>query len=127
MPVTMSADTLAGRPTERERLIAKFDQLESSHFARADGLAKQAKAAETEGYIAQHKAEKLRREIAEEKLIADATTLLRAQNDRLVQALEEASDLLAERKYGSPARSPAHNARNLIDAALLELRETGPA
>ncbi|WP_156041735.1 hypothetical protein [Bradyrhizobium sp. URHD0069] len=34
------------------------------------------------------------------------------------QAIIEACDLLAERKYGSPARSPAHNARLVLEAAL---------
>ncbi len=39
-------------------------------------------------------------------------------HDALVKALEEACDLLAERKYGSPARSPGHNARLVLDAAI---------
>ena len=32
--------------------------------------------------------------------------------------LQEVSDLLAERKHGSPARSPAHNARLIVDRLL---------
>jgi hypothetical protein len=40
--------------------------------------------------------------------------------DKLVEALKEARDLLMERKYGSAARSPGHNARLVIDAALSE-------
>lgn len=36
----------------------------------------------------------------------------------LVAAIREAIDLLAERKHGSPARSPGHNARLVLEAAL---------
>lgn len=36
----------------------------------------------------------------------------------LTEALRTASDLLAERAYGSPARSPGHNARVVMEAAL---------
>ena len=36
----------------------------------------------------------------------------------LRDALGSASDLLAERKFGSPARSPAHNARVVMEYAL---------
>lgn len=39
-------------------------------------------------------------------------------SEALIQALQEARDLLVERKHGSAARSPAHNARLVIDAAL---------
>lgn len=34
------------------------------------------------------------------------------------ELLEEARDLLMERRYGNPARSPAHNARLIIDKLL---------
>lgn len=37
---------------------------------------------------------------------------------RLKEAIKEASDLLAERIYGSPARSPGHNARVVMEYAL---------
>ncbi|WP_449044169.1 hypothetical protein [Paracoccus versutus] len=40
------------------------------------------------------------------------------QVQRLSDAIRQACDLLAERKYGSPARSPAHNARLVLEAAL---------
>jgi hypothetical protein len=40
------------------------------------------------------------------------------ENERLRNAMKEACDLLAERKYGSPARSPGHNARLCLEAAL---------
>lgn len=40
------------------------------------------------------------------------------ENKRLRDAMTEACDLLAERKYGSPARSPGHNARLCLEAAL---------
>lgn len=36
----------------------------------------------------------------------------------LREAMQEACDLLAERKYGSPARSPGHNARVALEWAL---------
>lgn len=38
--------------------------------------------------------------------------------ERYAQAMKEACDLLAERTYGSPARSPAHNARLRLESAL---------
>jgi hypothetical protein len=41
-----------------------------------------------------------------------------AKNDRLRAAMTEAVDLLLERTYGSPARSPGHNARLVLQAAL---------
>jgi hypothetical protein len=37
---------------------------------------------------------------------------------RLKAAMDYACDLLAERTYGSPARSPGHNARLHLEAAL---------
>ena len=37
---------------------------------------------------------------------------------RLKTAIQEACDLLAERTQGSPARSPGHNARLLLERAL---------
>lgn len=39
----------------------------------------------------------------------------------VVEALREARDLLMERRYGNPARSPGHNARLEIEAALSKL------
>jgi hypothetical protein len=36
----------------------------------------------------------------------------------LMSAMREACDLLAERTYGSPARSPGHNARLTLEATL---------
>lgn len=57
-----------------------------------------------------------------ERIIADATAALAAlrKTHETVRrdVLIELSDLLAERKHGSPARSPAHNARLIIDAIL---------
>ena len=41
-----------------------------------------------------------------------------AQRDRMREAAIEACDLLAERIYGSPARSPGHNARVILESAL---------
>jgi len=41
-----------------------------------------------------------------------------AERDRLRGAMTEAVDLLLERTYGSPARSPGHNARLVLQAAL---------
>ncbi|MCC8945759.1 hypothetical protein H8A97_11780 [Bradyrhizobium sp. Arg62] len=38
--------------------------------------------------------------------------------DPLRKAANEACDLLAERTYGSPARSPGHNTRLLLERAL---------
>jgi hypothetical protein len=43
---------------------------------------------------------------------------LKAERDRLREAMTEAIDLLLERTYGSPARSPGHNARLVLQAAL---------
>jgi len=55
---------------------------------------------------------------------AEAT---RAPSDAaLVEALELARDLLLERKQGSPARSSAHNARLVIDAALAAAKGQQP-
>jgi len=46
-----------------------------------------------------------------------------AELQRLRGAMKEASDLLAERVYGSPARSPAHNARVVMEAAIADAKE----
>jgi hypothetical protein len=43
-----------------------------------------------------------------------------AESARLRKALKEASDLLAERVHGSPARSPGHNARVVMEYVLKE-------
>lgn len=45
-------------------------------------------------------------------------TRLRAANKALVEAAEQARDILAERVQGSPARSPAHSARLRLERAL---------
>lgn len=42
---------------------------------------------------------------------------------RAAMALEEARDLLLERKHGNPARSAGHNARLTIESALSDLRQ----
>lgn len=39
----------------------------------------------------------------------------------LIDAAREACDLLAERKHGSPARSPGHNARLVLESAIREV------
>lgn len=41
-----------------------------------------------------------------------------SQIERLLAAMQDACDLLAEREQGSAARSPWHNARLRIEAAL---------
>lgn len=41
-----------------------------------------------------------------------------AENSRLREAMHHACDLLSERKRGSPARSPGHNARLHLHGAL---------
>lgn len=46
------------------------------------------------------------------------------QAQRLSEAIRRACDLLAERSYGSPARSPAHNARLVLEAALAHATPT---
>ena len=46
------------------------------------------------------------------------------QAQRLSEAIRQACDLLAERSYGSPARSPAHNARLVLEAALAHATPT---
>ena len=43
---------------------------------------------------------------------------LKAEIERLRATMQEACELLTERKHGSPARSPAHNARLRLEAAL---------
>lgn len=43
---------------------------------------------------------------------------LKAEVERLRTACSEACDLLAERTHGSPARSPGHNARLVLETAL---------
>lgn len=58
--------------------------------------------------------------------VSDATHFTQAADEivRLRDKISEASDLLAERAYGSPARSAAHNARLVLDAAFT--KETKP-
>lgn len=41
-----------------------------------------------------------------------------ASDGAIREAIKEACDLLAERKYGNPARSPGHNARLVLERAL---------
>ena len=55
-------------------------------------------------------------------LLAENTRLGEV-NAGLVAVLREARDLLLERTQGSPARSAAHNARLVIDAALRAAEE----
>jgi hypothetical protein len=45
--------------------------------------------------------------------------------ERLRVAMREACDLLAERTYGSEARSPGHNARLKLEAALKTAQDDG--
>lgn len=42
---------------------------------------------------------------------------------RLRSIIQDACDLLAERTHGNPARSPGHNARLCLEAALTPKRE----
>lgn len=49
---------------------------------------------------------------------AAATTAANAEIERLRAAISEARTLLLEWKYGNLARSPGHNARLVLDAAL---------
>ena len=56
----------------------------------------------------------------------DTATGLQAENVRLRAAMQEACDLLAERVYGSSARSPGHNARVLLESALANGNITTP-
>jgi hypothetical protein len=51
----------------------------------------------------------------------DALCVVETDLDRLRTAAKEACDLLAERKHGSPARSPGHNARRLLECTLSTL------
>ena len=44
-------------------------------------------------------------------------------SDGTREAIKEACDLLAERTYGNPARSPGHNARLVLEAALTPRHE----
>ena len=57
----------------------------------------------------------LRKEAGE---AANEIERLRSRSETLEAALRDARDLLLERVQGSPARSAAHNARLVIDAAL---------
>jgi hypothetical protein len=67
---------------------------------------------------------------ARDDLLAEVTRLRAApqtskESDevlRLRAAMDYACDLLAERTYGSPARSPAHNARLHLEGALAHSR-----
>lgn len=53
----------------------------------------------------------------------DAT--IAAQQRR--EAMEKACDLLAERTHGNPARSPAHNARLVLESVAIQNRPTPAA
>ena len=50
--------------------------------------------------------------------------LIRSMDEikRLRDVMQEACDLLAERKQGSPARSAGHNARLVLEAALTQTK-----
>lgn len=48
----------------------------------------------------------------------DELCILRADRSMLGQAMVKACDLLSERIYGNPARSPGHNARIVLERAL---------
>lgn len=48
----------------------------------------------------------------------DELCVVRADRSMLGQAIVKACDLLAERIYGNPARSPGHNARIVLERAL---------
>jgi hypothetical protein len=48
----------------------------------------------------------------------DALSIAETDREVMRQAIVEACDLLAERKYGNPARSPGHNARLVLERAL---------
>lgn len=50
--------------------------------------------------------------------LAELVSLAARAGDDLRVAMREACDLLAERKHGSPARSPGHNARLVLESAL---------
>lgn len=45
----------------------------------------------------------------------------REARDYAIAAMKDACDLLAERRHGSPARSPGHNARLLLEGAVQRL------
>lgn len=47
-----------------------------------------------------------------------AATVQVKANENLYAVIRDACDLLAERTHGSPARSPAHNARVLLESVL---------
>lgn len=86
------------------KLFQRIDQLE----AERDRLAAQLEQAERsrDGWI---------------DVNAAAGLALRAANDRighLRSAMQTACDLLTERRLGSPARSPGHNARLCLEASL---------
>jgi hypothetical protein len=49
---------------------------------------------------------------------ADLHEATAEERDRLREAIIEACDLLMERKQGSPARSPSHNARLRLEEAI---------
>ena len=52
---------------------------------------------------------------------------LTRENEAMRKAMTEACDFLAERAYGSPARSPGHNARVRLESALASLKESPDA
>jgi hypothetical protein len=63
-------------------------------------------------------------DLAKQKHLLNCGTVMGAVNavPDLVKALEEARDLLLEIKQGSHARSPNHNARLVIEAALAKVK-----
>jgi hypothetical protein len=54
-----------------------------------------------------------------------AIASLSSELARCRNALEEVRDLLSERIYGNPARSPAHNARVKLDTIIAALNPIG--
>ena len=59
-------------------------------------------------------------------LLAHLTPAPVVPADGLVEAMREAIDLLKERKHGSPARSPGHNARLVLEDALRAHQPAAP-
>lgn len=65
-------------------------------------------------------------EVKAHEITRQALVAAEQRNAVLEGALEEARDMLLERVHGNPARSSGHNARLVIDAALLNSTTSGP-
>lgn len=65
--------------------------------------------------------------LAAEVLVSRADLAAPSAQPRLETAVREAINLLMERNYGSPARSPGHNARRLLEAALTSQQPAAPS